>query len=103
MELGRKDATHELSLTNLNPEDEKDFWVDQKQFETLLKKENPVGYQAYINGKYKVYRAHQIICGGPCNYSEEFTRQSAFYLIKGESVGASEVVLELKQQKKKDN
>lgn len=103
LELGRKDAAHELSLTDLNPEDEKDFWVDQKRFEALLKKENPVWFQAYINGKYEVYRAHQIICGGPCDYSDELNRQSAFYLIKGESVGTTEVVLEIKQPKKKDN
>lgn len=103
LELGRKDATHELSLIDISPEDEKDFWVDQKQFEALLKKENPVGYQTYINGKYEVYRAHQIICGGSCGYSEELTRQSTFYLIKGESVGTTEVVLEVKRPKQKNN
>ncbi|MEM1257416.1 MAG: hypothetical protein AAGH81_02720 [Bacteroidota bacterium] len=103
LELGRKDATHELSLTNLNPEDEKDFWLDQKRFEALLKQESPVGYQTYINGKYEVYRAHQILCGDGCDYSEVFATQSAFYLINGESIGTTEVVLETKRPKGKNN
>lgn len=103
LELGRKDATHELSFINGNLEDEKDFWVDQKRFEALLKKENPALYQTYINGKYEVYREHQILCGEPCYHSDEFARQSAFYLINGEAVGTSEVVLEVRRPKGKNN
>lgn len=101
LDMGMKDATHELSLVNANLEDEKDFWADQKSFEALLKEKNPKGYQAYINGKYKVYRDYQILCGGVCSHSDDFSRHMAFYLINGESVGADEVVMELKQSKKK--
>lgn len=102
LELGRKDAAHELSLTNLNFEDERDFWMDQKRFEALLKEKDPIGYQAYINGKHGIYREHQIVCGERCAHSEEFSRRIAFYLINGESAGATEVVLELKQPKQKN-
>jgi len=103
LELGRKDANHELSLTHLSVEDEKDFWVDQKRFEALLKKKNRTWYQTYINGKYEVYRAQQIVCGESCGYSEEFARQSAFYLIEGKSTGTTEVVLEIKRSKLNTN
>ena len=100
VKLGMKDAAHELALTNLNLEDERDFWLDQKQFESLLKEKDPAGYQAYLNGKFEVYREHQLLCGERCTHSDEFARQIAFYLIHGESVGTTEIALELQQPKK---
>ena len=103
LELGKKDAKHELALIHSNLEDERDFWVDQKRFENLLKDKNPAWYQTYINGKYEVYREHQILCGESCTHSDEFIRQSAFYLINGESVSATEVVLEVSRPKAKNN
>ena len=63
LDMGVKDATHELSLTNANLEDERDFWTDQKSFEALLKKKDPMGYQSYLNGKRAVYHEHLILCG----------------------------------------
>ncbi|MGD1946661.1 MAG: hypothetical protein ACFB0A_10490 [Croceivirga sp.] len=93
--LGIQDAKREITLGNLNVEDEKDFWNDQKNFEALLKKKNRRHYQSYLNGKYQVYREYQILCAADCNLSETFSRRMAFYLIKGESVGTEGFVLEL--------
>lgn len=92
MELGIKDAQHELSLIHLNKEDELDFWVDQKAFEKLLSNKGSEAYQYYLNGKHMVYRQHQIHCGNRCVHSEEFKRQMAYYLIHGNSDSNREVV-----------
>ena len=96
-DLGIRDATHELSLVNLNAEDERDFWVDQKTFEVLLAKENPVGHQSYLDGKHSVYREHQIHCGKRCDHSDAFSTHMAFYLINGNSTANAEVVLTIKK------
>ncbi len=96
--LGIQDAMHELALTNLNEEDEKDFWLDQKAFEKLLEEKDPIGHQSYLNGKYLVYREHQILCGNSCEHSYEFLKQMAYYLINGNvGSGGTEVVLAPKQ------
>ena len=96
-DLGIRDATHELSLVNLNVEDERDFWVDQKAFEVLLEKGNPVGHQSYLDGKHSVYREHQIHCGERCDHSDAFSTHMAFYLINGNSNANVEVVLTIKK------
>jgi hypothetical protein len=98
--LGVKDATHELSLVNLNAEDEKDFWADQKAFEILLEKKSPMGYQAYLNGKHQVYRAHQIHCGIRCDHSGEFIAHISYYLINGKSNSEAGLVLAPKKANK---
>ncbi len=84
-QLGVKDATHEIALVHLNAEDEKDFWADQKAFEAELELTHPKGYQRYLNGKHRIYREHQIVCGERCKHSETFERSIAYYLIHGES------------------
>ena len=96
-DMGIRDATHELALVNLNVEDEKDFWVDQKAFEQLLEKKNPAGHQRYLDGKHSVYRRHQIHCGERCDHSAEFSTHMAFYLINGNSNSNAEIVLTVKK------
>lgn len=101
-DMGKKDARYELTLNSLSLEDEKDFWMDQKRFESLLEKQNPKGYQSYLNGKHLIYRNHQILCREEhCNNSDAFKQRMAFYLINGQSIGASEVAMEIKKDQRK--
>ena len=94
LELGRRDASHELSKVHTNIDDERDFWIDQKRFEALLQQQNLDWYQSYVNGKYEIYKANQILCGENCLFSDELAKQSAFYLIIGKSEGRSELAVE---------
>lgn len=98
LELGIKDASHELLFASSNQEDEQDFWLDQKAYEKLLKEKSQRAYQSYINGKHLIYRQHQIHCGSRCAHSQEFERQMAFYLINGNSLADDEVVYTIKKK-----
>jgi len=97
--LGIRDAQHEISNINRNIEDESDFWEDQKVFEKLLMARNLAHYQSYLNGKAEVYRQHKIHCGERCDHSEQFARQIAFYIIKGNPSTNAEVVFAPKGRK----
>ncbi len=99
-DLGLKDAKHELSILNSIEEDAVDFWSDQRVFEELLHKKSPSFHQSYLNGKSVVYRQHQIHCGERCSHSEEFSRQIAYYISKGELQSEGEVVYSEKNGKK---
>lgn len=101
--LGMKDATHELSMNNVDVDDELDFWFDQKQFEQLLKTKNTAHYKAYLNGKYQVYRKYQLLHGEGSFQSEALRKQMAFYLTQGNSIGTNEVVWENRTTRPKKN
>lgn len=84
-DLAIKDAQHELSLPQLSKEDEADFWADQKDFEVQLFKANPAAYRIYLNTKGMAYRQYQLLYGENYgDHSEEFARQAAFYIVRGQ-------------------
>ena len=84
-DLALKDAQHELSLPQLSKEDEADFWADQKDFEAQLFKTNPAAYRIYLDTKGMAYRQYQLLYRENYrDHSEEFARQAAFYMVKGQ-------------------
>ncbi|MEN1784574.1 MAG: hypothetical protein AAGF77_05475 [Bacteroidota bacterium] len=90
--LGLKDAKYEISLTHLSPEDEKDFWVDQQNYETLLKRRHPQGYQYYLKGKRQVYQQHKLLCDEGYAHSPLFAQKMSYYLAKGDLLPDQNVV-----------
>lgn len=97
--LGVKDAKYELSMESSNSEDEKDFWLDQMEFESRLKQENQKGYEVYVNGKSEVYLQHQMLLGEACESSAEFLKYMANYIRRGELSLNKEVVYYEKTKK----
>jgi len=86
LELGIRDAQHELSLVHLNLEDEKDFWMDQKAFENKLRIKNPSGFQQYINGKAMVFRKYQSHLRRKQENNNQLVQQISYYIIHSQRV-----------------
>lgn len=84
--LALNDARYEQNLQHFGAEDEADFWKDQRQFETALQAANPVGHQAYLNGKHIAYGRHQRHCNTSCGHSDLYLRQASYYAINGTAV-----------------
>ena len=77
--LAQKDSTYELNHTFASPEDERDFWKDQKTFEGALALKNNTAYQYYLKHKAKHYRQHKLVCSSKCRHSETNAKHSALY------------------------
>jgi hypothetical protein len=80
-ELARKDAHREQTVAFSNIEDEKDFWMDQIQFENDLKVQNVPAYQVYMNEKRMAYSEHAEKCKNDCMHSDLYYKQAGFYFI----------------------
>ncbi len=75
----KEDATYEQSFTADDPEDEEDFWEDQKTYERNLKKRDKKAYKAYMKGKRAAYAEHEAHCDNHCHHSEHYHYHASFY------------------------
>ena len=73
------DATYEQRVQWQTPEDELDYWTDQRNFEEVLEKRFFQGYQTYIRTKQAVYRDHRAFCAAACGHGDYYELQAAFY------------------------
>lgn len=101
-ELAKRDALNEQQLTLVTADDHKDFWKDQNDFETLLAKQNPEGYNVYLRVKGNAYRLHQKICAAECNHTEHYLNKAAFYAVNGEGQFDIALSAETKKPQEKD-
>lgn len=90
--LAMNDAKLEQNNNLLNPEDERDFWNDQINFEKKLSAKNPRAYRAYLSGKHIAYARHQKECRGH-DHSPFYFRQASFYAVNGSISLQSEPLL----------
>ena len=90
--LAMNDAKLEQNNNLLNSEDERDFWIDQINFEKKLSSKNPKAYRAYLSGKHIAYARHQKECSGH-KHSPFYYRQASFYAVNGSVSLQSEPLL----------
>ncbi|MDC6350341.1 hypothetical protein PP178_02165 [Zeaxanthinibacter sp. PT1] len=79
-ERAAADAALEHQLNWKHEEDERDFWVDQRNFENDLKAENPISYHVYMTGKRLAYDYQQTQCTDACEHGRIYNIQSDFYI-----------------------
>ncbi|NAS10692.1 hypothetical protein [Poritiphilus flavus] len=78
-ERAREDARNEHLLKHTHPEDERDYWADQRNFEKDLKKLSYKTYQAYLKEKRNAYADQSMQCDSSCSHSDYYYRMAAFY------------------------
>ncbi|TDQ32536.1 hypothetical protein [Zeaxanthinibacter enoshimensis] len=79
-ERAAADAELEHQLRWKYEEDEKDFWMDQRNFENDLKAEDPLNYHVYMTGKRLAYDYQETQCTAACNHGKIYKAQSDLYL-----------------------
>lgn len=79
------DARYEQHMRLLTPDDELDYWTDQRNFEAALEKRFFQGYQTYIITKRSAYRDHMNDCASACGHGDYYELQAAYYLQIAES------------------
>ena len=77
--LAKKDSTYELNHIFTSPEDERDFWKDQKTYEAALALKNSTAHQYYLKHKAKHYRQHKLVCSSECMHSETNKQHTSIY------------------------
>ncbi len=82
-EQARSDAQYEQKLNLQGPNEELDFWTDQRDFERLLYIENLPAYKTYIRAKRDEYSSHQSRCSMDCGHGDYYYLQASFYLQLG--------------------
>lgn len=73
------DARYEQHMRWLTPDDELDYWRDQRNFEAALEKRFFQGYLTYITTKQSVYRDHMTACASSCGHGDYYELQAAYY------------------------
>ena len=76
---GMEDARYELQFEAKNKAEEREFWSEQKKYETNLKKKNRVAYKVYIESKRNSYAAHYDHCNDHCHHSEYWYQHAGYY------------------------
>ncbi len=74
-----KDAKNEHMLKHTHPEDERDYWADQLNFEKDLKKLSYKTYQVYLKEKRSAYAEISAQCDSSCNHSDYYYKMASFY------------------------
>lgn len=76
---GTEDAKFELEFKAKSKGEEKNFWKEQKAYETELREDNRKAYRAYIASKKDAYRAHHNHCDDHCHHDDSFYSHAGFY------------------------
>ena len=74
------DASYEHQLQFTHPQDEIDFWNDQRRFEQELSKSNLIQYHVYRAAKKQAYLEHTQVCRVSCGHGDYYVRQASLYL-----------------------
>lgn len=79
VDRAQADAAYEQQLQYENPEDEKDYWTDQRNFEKRLQNEDLPAYLTYLHEKKIAYLEHETQCGPRCGHGDYYQVQAAYY------------------------
>jgi anthranilate/para-aminobenzoate synthase component I len=88
-----QDAAYEQQINWITEDDEMDYWTDQRNFENILHKAYPEGFQVYINNKRAAYREHQLQCGDNCDHGDYYQLQASYYFQNGVPMAADSLYL----------